>query len=116
MGAVREAVPGVAVSRFLGTVTSVHGDRFLADLRSPAFDDLRAADMSIEQLAADRATELAIGSRFVWSVRQHDRGGVRRRVSVVRLLNDRPLDVEQLKAVGSAVAAERMADDDATVD
>ena len=107
------AIPGTAVSRFVGTVRAVHGDRFHADIRSPALDDFRVADMALDQLLPDAAKALTPGARFLWTVRQDDRDGVRTRHSSIRPLERMPLDIVRLVAVGEAVTNERLAQGDA---
>jgi hypothetical protein len=90
----------------------VQGDRFQADLRSPALDDFRVAEMPLDQLLPDTAAAFTPGIRFLWTVRQDDRDGVRTRHSSIRPLELVPLDVDRLIAVGAAVTKERLAHDD----
>jgi hypothetical protein len=110
LSTVRDAVPGVAVSRFVGMITAIDGGRFQADLRDPMSDDIRTADMALDQFVPAEAAEASVGTRFLWSIRQDDRGGTRRRVSVIRPLNDAALDLDRLRAIGDAITSQRLAD------
>jgi hypothetical protein len=101
--AVGDAVRGAAVSRFLGTVTAVRGERFEAELISPARDDQRVADMSLDQVPLSDGQGLLVGTRFLWSVRQRDVGGARERTSRVRLIADSPIDPKRVRATAEAL-------------